>query len=269
MIRNQKDWKGVAYILVIAAIQMSLFLFVGNIWIVMVLVALLVPFQVSSSALNHNHHHCETFRSAWLNRVYEFVLFLQTGTTPLTWTLHHNIGHHDNFLDQSADTSPWKTAKGEQMSRTWYTLRNTIMMYPSAWKVGQDHPKLFRSFLIFLVTSGLILSALVLGSPLKALIIFVIPMTLMLFILVDTTYNHHAGLDSQDAYKATYNILSPAYNICSWNLGFHTAHHLRPGLHWTNLPKFHDRISQKIPAELVSREWPFGSKLRRIFLFQK
>jgi fatty acid desaturase len=262
MLRNIKDWRGVAFIATIAVIQMALFFLVSNVWIVIIAVALLVPFQVSASALNHNHHHCETFRFAWLNRLYEFILFLQTGTTPLTWTLHHNIGHHENFMDQKSDTSPWMKRNGQKMSRPYYCIRNSIMMYPGAWKVGRSHPQIFRRFLIFLGVSSVIMAALLLGSPLKALIIFVIPMTGMLFVLVDTTYHHHAGLVTEDAYAATFNILSPAYNVCAWNLGYHTAHHLRPGLHWTNLPEFHERIQERIPTTLVSQGWPFAQKMK-------
>jgi fatty acid desaturase len=255
MLRNIRDWKGVAFILTIATIQMSLFLFVENIFVVVIAVAALVPFQVSASALNHNHHHCLTFRSTLLNRAYECVMFLQTGTSPFAWTLHHNIGHHERFLDQSKDTSPWKTSKGKVMSRGWYCLRNTIMMYPGAFRVGWSHKPIFFRFLSFLGVSSVLLAALILGSPLKALLIFVIPMTMMLFILVDATYGHHAGLDTDDPYKATYNILDPVYNFCAWNLGYHTAHHLRPGLHWTSLPDFHSKISEKIPGALIREQW--------------
>lgn len=255
MIRNIRDWKGVAFIATIAAIQMSLFFLVNNIWIVIVAVALLVPFQSSASALNHNHHHCNTFRWAWLNRIYECVMFLQTGTTPFTWTLHHNIGHHERFMDQSTDTSPWKTRQGKVMGRTWYCLRNTVMMYPEAWRVGLQNPKIFRRFLIFLGISGLLLATFILGSPLKACLIFVIPMTFTLFFLVDTTYGHHAGLDTDNPYEATHNILDPIYNVFAWNLGYHTAHHLRPGLHWTSLPNFHKKIRDNIPEALMAQDW--------------
>lgn len=255
MLRNIRDWKAVAFVTTIAIIQMGLFLFVDNLFVVVLAVAALVPFQVSASAFNHNHHHCATFRFAWLNRVFECVMFLQTGTTPFTWTLHHNIGHHERFLDQTIDTSPWKTRKGEVMSRGWYVLRNTVMIYPEAFRVGWQNKPIFYKFLTFLGVSSLLLATLILGSPLKAVLIFVVPMTMMLFFLVDATYGHHTGLDTDNPYEATHNILDPVYNFCAWNLGYHTAHHLRPGLHWTSLPDFHGKISDKIPGPLVKEQW--------------
>mgnify|MGYP001440518359 CR=1 FL=1 len=33
------------------------------------------------------------------------------------------------------------------------------------------------------------------------------------------------------------------------NLGFHTAHHHRPGMHWSKLPTLHAEILPKIPKE--------------------
>lgn len=35
------------------------------------------------------------------------------------------------------------------------------------------------------------------------------------------------------------------------NLGYHTAHHKRPGTHWSLLPDVHEGIKDEIPAELV------------------
>lgn len=264
MLRNIRDWKPVAFILTIAIIQMGLFFLVENLFVVAVAVIAMIPFQVSASALNHNHHHCPTFRWGWMNRIYECMMFLQTGTTPFTWTLHHNIGHHENFLDQSKDTSPWKKRNGKIMSRTGYCVRNTLMMYPQAWMVGRDHPKLFFQFLAFIGISSLLLGAFILGSPLKAVLVFVVPMTLMLFILVDATYGHHAGLDTNDPYEATHNILDRHYNRFSWNLGYHTAHHLRPGLHWTHLPDAHKKILAQIPTNLLKDEWELKKSLKRV-----
>ena len=40
------------------------------------------------------------------------------------------------------------------------------------------------------------------------------------------------------------------YNIFTGNLGYHTAHHVKPGLHWSMLPEFHKSIEDKIPAHL-------------------
>jgi fatty acid desaturase len=37
------------------------------------------------------------------------------------------------------------------------------------------------------------------------------------------------------------------YNLLTGNLGLHTAHHKRPGLHWSLLPVLHEEIRAEIP----------------------
>jgi beta-carotene hydroxylase len=36
----------------------------------------------------------------------------------------------------------------------------------------------------------------------------------------------------------------------TFNSGYHTAHHVNPGLHWSRLPEFHHQLRDRIPAEL-------------------
>jgi hypothetical protein len=41
-----------------------------------------------------------------------------------------------------------------------------------------------------------------------------------------------------------------SYNILTGNLGYHTAHHVKPKLHWSKLPEFHATIADRIPDHL-------------------
>ena len=71
------------------------------------------------------------------------------------------------------------------------------------------------------------------------------------------------GLEADDHHHASRNILHPLYNFTSFNLGYHTAHHMHPGLHWTQLPEVHTQIAHRIPSGLIShRLFPHRSELR-------
>ena len=55
---------------------------------------------------------------------------------------------------------------------------------------------------------------------------------------------------------ASRNRESRLYNALTGNLGLHTAHHKRPGLHWSLLPELHERIRHRIPDErIVTSFW--------------
>ena len=62
-----------------------------------------------------------------------------------------------------------------------------------------------------------------------------------------------AGLETDDHAEASYNITHKWYNILTGNLGYHTAHHLRGGLHWSKLPEFHKTIEDTIPPHLFRK----------------
>ena len=75
-----------------------------------------------------------------------------------------------------------------------------------------------------------------------------------LFFTAWVTYAHHAGLDVDNDFEASYNIMAPIYNTLTGNLGYHTAHHHKQGLHWSLLPELHEKIKDKIPAYLYKTE---------------
>jgi fatty acid desaturase len=100
-----------------------------------------------------------------------------------------------------------------------------------------------------LLTLGVV-AALVWHRPLPALFLFVMPMLGTLLFTVWVTYDHHAGLETSNPFEASYNILNRWFNILTGNLGYHTAHHYKQGLHWSQLPALHETIKDKIPARL-------------------
>ena len=242
--------------------QMTTFFFLSNLWIVLLMVILFLPLNAMSIAISHNHHHLPTFKKPILNSIYELILSLQNGATPKTWILHHTIGHHVNFMDQKKDTSPWQHRDGTTMTRTEYVLINTLMMYPETFRTGKRKPKLFRDFKIHLIPFFIILAALIAYSPLKASIVFIIPMILMLFLVVDATYLHHKDLETDNVIQASRNNMNKWFNRFTWNLGYHAAHHAKPGLHWSKLPEYHESIKHEIPDELLfdRYDWSHSDK---------
>ncbi|MEM9541603.1 MAG: fatty acid desaturase [Cyanobacteria bacterium P01_E01_bin.42] len=199
---------------------------------------------------NHNHQHRSFFTVAWANRLLELIMGLHTGIIGEGWVLHHTYGHHLNYLDQSKDESAWKTESGRLMSPWEYTFKVTIAAYPKAFAVGKNRPRSRNKLIQNIVLTALVLGVLAWIDWLKTLVMFVIPMTLLLFLTVYETYYHHAGLDEQNPYEATYNITDRWYNLITCNLGYHTAHHLQCGRHWSELPQLHEEIKDKIPARL-------------------
>lgn len=253
--RYRADIPAVLLVLAVLAAQLVIFFGVDSHAAALGWVVLLSVVQVSAGAICHNHHHVHTFNKRWLNRLYECVLYLQTGTSPLSWTLHHNIGHHGHYLTPEEDPSGWRHADGRPMGRLYYVLYNTVRIYPEIRRIGQGHPELYRRFKRLFVLANLPLLVLALIDPVRTLVVFVLPMIGQLLVLLDNTYGQHAGTGTEDHYQASRNVEMRLYNLSSWNLGYHTAHHLHPGVHWSRLPELHRRIRHRIPEELIVNTW--------------
>jgi fatty acid desaturase len=129
-----------------------------------------------------------------------------------------------------------------------------LTAYYRAYQVGKRHPRPLKIFLIATTVTTLVVTCLVWYRPVPALFVFVIPMISSLFFTAWVTYAHHAGLDVDNDFEASYNIMTPIYNTLTGNLGYHTAHHHKQGLHWSLLPELHEKIKDKIPEYLYKTE---------------
>ena len=185
----------------------------------------------------------------------EFFYALHTGVTTNLWVLHHNYGHHNNFLDQSKDESRWTRYDGTQMKELEYSLLITVTAYYRGYIVGKEHPREQQTFIVYTLITFAFVTGLVAYQPAAGLLLFVLPMIVGLFITAWTTYDHHAGLNTENEFEASFNNVNRWYNLFTGNLGYHTAHHYKQGLHWSKLPQLHDKIKDNIPEKLIQKTW--------------
>lgn len=248
MYRYKEDRLPSAIVLIFLTIQLATFFFIDSLWIVAGVMLTLLSLSALPGSIAHNHHHVPTFMAPWMNRVYEVVLFLETGVPPYAWTLHHNVGHHKDYLDQAKDPSHWRLENGRVMSRVRYDVTGALRIYPEIWRIGRAYPEMFRRFKLWASVSVLVLGVFVMIDPVKALLLFVAPMPIMYLGLLDNTYMQHSDLDTSSHLTASRNTTSRLYNLISWNLGYHTAHHLKPHVHWSHLPALDASLVHRMPA---------------------
>ncbi|MBL4686710.1 MAG: fatty acid desaturase [Nannocystaceae bacterium] len=250
LFRYPADRPRTAIVIGTTATSFAVYLLADSPWILLGYWALMLVPRGAMSAWNHHHQHCMTFRSGPANRLLEICYGLHTGMTTNVWVLHHVFGHHLNYLDQSKDESRWMRPDGTKMGTWEYIFSITVTAYPRAYAVGKRYPKHRTTFVVFgLLTLALVVTAVV-YRPMPGLIVFALPMLTTLMWTSWATFDHHAGLPTDDPWEASYNIESRLYNFVSANLGYHTAHHLRPGTHWSRLPELHDKIKHQIPEHL-------------------
>lgn len=258
MFRHPEDRLPVLLFALVFAVDLAVFGLAQAWWAPIAYSALLAIPKGWICSWNHHHQHLPVFRYALPNRLLELVFGFQTGVTSHTWFLHHVVGHHVNYLDQDKDESAWMRPDGSTMGEHEYSLHVAATAYPRAWKVGARFPKQRRLFVWMGLLQLVLLAGLVAVNPWNALWVFAVPMALSLYLTAWATYFHHAGLVTDDHHEASYNILHRGYNRMTGNLGYHTAHHSRQGLHWSKLPALHAKMVQRIPRDLYRQPgWPF------------
>lgn len=255
MFKFPEDRLPVAIILSISCVDFCLYFFCHNILLLFAYWFFMIIPKGKICAWNHHHQHTPTFKSKYHNRLLEFFYALHTGVTTHLWLLHHVLGHHLNFLDQTKDESRWQKDDGKLMGELEYTLNVAGTAYYRGYQVGKKHPKKQKEFLFYSALTFSAVAALVIIMPVPAMMLFVLPMISGLILTSWATYDHHSGLNTENEFEASRNNLHPFFNMTTGNLGYHTAHHYKQGVHWSKLPELHEQIKEKIPESLIKQAW--------------
>jgi fatty acid desaturase len=253
LFKYPEDRLPVLIAIALTALDLTMYFSVSSPWLLGVYWLVMVTPKGVLSAWNHHHQHVATFRAPALNRMLELCYALHTGMTTNVWLLHHVLGHHQNFLDQSKDESRWRRPDGQKMGVLEYTLDVALTAYPRAFEVSRRFPAHRRRFLTYTALTFALVATLIAFKPFAGFMLFLLPMVCSLLYTAWVTYDHHSGLDTEDEFQASYNNLNKAFNRLTGNLGYHTAHHHRQGVHWSKLPELHARIEHRIPAHLYRK----------------
>jgi fatty acid desaturase len=82
--------------------------------------------------------------------------------------------------------------------------------------------------------------------------IFIIPFVFARIVMMLGNWTQHSFIDKRDPednFTSAINCINTKYNHTCWNDGYHTIHHLRPAMHYTELPvefmKMKDELKEK------------------------
>jgi beta-carotene hydroxylase len=250
---HRVDLAPFAVIVALAAVQWGLFFGTASTLTRVAAMMVLWPATTTAIAIAHSHFHVRTFRSALLNRLYEFVFFYQCGMPSYGWQLNHNIGHHQHFLQQDPgspgrDEYYWLEPEGSVTPRWRYVLRTVALAYAYMIRNSRRRPDYLWKLGAVMLLHVLTLATLFAYDPLGALICYLSVILANMFVNAYFSFSHHAGLSLSNRYEASYTNLGRLENLLTFNTGYHTAHHVQASVHWYELPAYHASIAARIPA---------------------
>jgi fatty acid desaturase len=219
---------------------------------------------VSAANVKHNHMHRRTFRAALANLVLDHVLGPLTGTTATSIISEHNRRHHrhsnspDDFVRASlvGFRSQWLNLLCF-FPRAWFELYFRKPLDFAAW--WRTNRTLFWRGLAEQVSLWGTFGALLLADWQATLLYVTLPWLHGQWWLITFNLLQHQDLEQDDPWQNSRNLTDRWTNLLFFNVGFHTAHHLRPTLHWSDLPDFHAReVAPRIDPRLVADNvWGF------------
>jgi fatty acid desaturase len=221
----------------------------------------------ASSIVNHNHMHAAIFRSRKLNRLLNVLLSLIRGHTGSDIIVPHNLNHHV----RTSTPEDWIRPELAGPGLGWLRLARYVASASANMQLQRrrkEAPRLERNRAHGLRIERAILAGVIvlaLCHDWQVFLLFnVLPWTLGLALLVGVNLLQHEGCDPDVAFGESRNFVGRAGNWLLFNNGFHTAHHLKPGLHWSELPALHASIRTRLPhteLEIPSLSvylWRFG-----------
>jgi len=201
--------------------------------------------------------HCISHRKlfkkgyTWL---YNYVIWFVCpffGHTPETYFAHHMGMHHveNNMLDDASSTLPYQrdSIRGflSYVGRFLILGFEDTFMYFFKRKRKKFYMRLTAgeiSFYLFCVGMSFV-------NFKATLFIFIIPFVFARIVMMLGNWAQHAFVNLDDLEDNTINCINTKYNQMCWNDGYHAIHHVRPAMHYTDIPgeflKTKDQLAEK------------------------
>ncbi len=192
----------------------------------------------------HNTSHRKFFKKEYnfMNSFIPWVIGPFYGETPETYFGHHIVMHHseNNLSEDLSCTMNYKRDSIKGFS-TYFLL----FLFAGMTDLGYYFKRKERwAFLrkIMLGEIGFLVMCMALwqiNAP-ATITVFIIPFFVARFGMMAGNWAQHAFIDANDPannFKNSITCINCHYNIICFNDGYHIGHHMRPNMHWTDMPR--------------------------------
>lgn len=207
---------------------------------------------------NHNHQHRPTWTHGPMNWIYGAMLTLATGQPASAIVPMHNRNHHvhnnslDDFVRSSAVSFRWNL-----LNLVLFPFVAALRYLPEKHRILTEwrllEPARYRQLRFERVVS-LGAAFIVLAFDPRATVVWLGgPYLFGQWAIVTINLLQHDGCDPSSDYDHSRNFTGTVLNWWLLNNGYHTAHHMCPGVHWSQLPRLHEEIRDRVDPRLERR----------------
>jgi fatty acid desaturase len=191
----------------------------------------------------HNTSHRTLFKRRYraLNQIIPWALGPFFGETPDSYFAHHVGMHHaeNNLRDDLSSTLRFR--RDNLAHFLGYFLRFFFLGWAELTRYhwNKKRYKLLRRFWLGELTFYAMVAALAFWSFYPTLSVFIIPFCFTRITMMAGNWAQHAFVDlatPESPYRNSITCVNAAYNRKCFNDGYHIGHHVKPTLHWTDMP---------------------------------
>jgi len=247
LIRDERDLPFIKLCLwiLLVVIPVSVFLFFHFIWWIA------VPFLLFNIATGlgpfilmlHNTSHRKLFKQEYdiLNNVIPWILGPFYGETPETYFGHHIMMHHaeNNLIDDLSCTMNYQRDSFIDFMKYFFMFFFFGMADLNYYFHRKNRWKLIRKVVMGELGFIAMCVALCFINWQATLFVFILPFVIARFGMMAGNWGQHAFIDAQtpaNNYRNSITCINSRYNRTCFNDGYHIGHHLRPNMHWTEMP---------------------------------
>lgn len=263
MLKYKADRRTIAFLLTTTALLFVQWTMPFHIVLSPILYVLCLYLAITVAVTAHNHNHVPIWKNQTLNTLTDYWITLFYGFPVFAWIPTHNRNHH-HYTNREGDyTITYRLSEKNNMMTlmTYPTVSSYFQQFPITDYIRDMWTRNRSKFYLAIgqyVALGVFIGAALLIDWKKAVLFILIPHQVALFSVLVFNYVQHVHADEESEYNHSRNFVSKTTNLCLFNNGLHTAHHLRANIHWSELPALHAKIDHLIDDSLKERGfWPY------------
>ena len=247
LIRDERDLPFIKLCLriILFVIPVSVFLYLHFTW------WLAVPFLVFNIVTGlgpfilmlHNTSHRKLFLQEYdyLNKIIPWFLGPFYGETPETYFSHHIMMHHaeNNLADDLSCTMNYQRDSFIDFMKYFSLFFFLGIGDLTYYFTRKNRWKFVKKVLVGEIGFTLACIGLCFVNWQATLMVFILPFVIARFGMMAGNWGQHAFINAADPannYTNSLTCINSNYNKLCFNDGYHIGHHLRPSMHWTEMP---------------------------------
>lgn len=203
--------------------------------------------------------HCISHRKLFKKQytwLYNYTIWFVCpffGHTPETYFVHHMGMHHveNNMIDDASSTLPYQRDSFRGFLK--YVGRFLILGFTDTFMYffSRKRKKFYMRLTAGEISFYLFCVGMCFVNLQATLFIFIIPFVFARVVMMLGNWAQHAFVNLEDLEDNTINCINTKYNKTCWNDGYHYIHHVRPALHYTDIPGEFLKVKDKIAEQKV------------------